>query len=221
MKTLKFSLMAFMALFFSFGLVGCGGDDDDDDYTKEKTGTSDISAVVMVSSDVINYFDGHLTVNVGGNTKTATLKKSEGTKIELTENHALYRFSVTVKDVQLSSTNATEATATLTYTRNSTAAPTTNFDFMDGTAIEFEATHGIKQGTSARQYVSGFYGVAASVFSVIAESIEETTSTKTDSFLYSTTDHSTANFDELISSAKGMATNMENYDPSVDEDIEL
>jgi len=217
MKNLKFTLMAFMALFLTFGFTSCG-DDDDDPTPTEQSGKSSVGAEILISSDLINYFDGNLTLKVGNETKTVTLKKSEGKKEALTTNYALYRFTVPAIDVTLKEKTATNATATLTYTRNSTAAPTTNINFLQAVAIKITATNATTSDMGNLVQLNGDYKVAASTFETYASMIGANSASQTLPLTYSTTGNITANFDEFINSVKKEAELMEKSDPNATDD---
>jgi len=216
MKAMKLCLGAFMALFLTFGLASCGDDDDD---TTPRSGKGSVTAEVMISSSLLDYFDGQLTFAVGDKTQTATLKKSAGTKERLTTNYALYRFKVVMSDVALSS-NATNVSATLTYKRNSTAGPTDIFDFLDAAAIKFSATNAGCKSTTDQVTLSAPSGNAAESFeTVYVPEITTRSYTQSASFIYSASENFTATFDDFISSAERMAEILER--DAADRDMEL
>jgi len=216
MKNLKITLMAFMALFLTFGFTSCG-DNEKDEPTSPTSGTSNVGAEVYISSDLINYFDGNLTLKVGNNTKTVTLKKSEGTKVALTTNYSLYHFTIPTIDVTLTNT-ATNATATLTYKRNSTAAPSTNINFLEAVSIKITATNATTPESSENIQISSDEGVMASAFENFAKIIAATSNSETRPLTYSANNNITANFDYFIANAKAVAERLENVDPNATDD---
>jgi len=203
MKNLKFTLMAFMALFLTFGFTSCGDDDKDEPTPSEKTGKSNVSAVVLISSDLINYFDGNLTFKVGNDTKTVTLKKGEGTKETLTTNYSLYRYTVTINDVTLSSSNKTDVSGILTFTRNSTEAPTSNFNFLNAAAVRIAATNAKMSDVSLNSAMSATGGIIPSKFeSRIVNFVTSQTAMQDGKFLYNAGSDLSADFTTFIQNCK-------------------
>jgi len=149
MKNLKITLMAFMALFLTFGLTSCG--DDDDDNTDAQSGTSGTAAVLYrmyISNELLRYHDAVITyTDAKGKTHKETVTYSSTPTghqtVSSSNDYKLRIYDVELGAVTLDTKKSKSFKANLTFVRNSTEAPTTG------------------KVTGLFAYYFGVYGVAA------------------------------------------------------------
>jgi len=204
MKNLKISLMAFMALFLGIGLASCG--DDKDEPVTETTIKTDVTANVLMTEDLANYFDGKLTITLNNVSTDYTLKKSDGTVMKVNDNYNAYLFKVVVEDVEIPANQNKYITikGTLTYTRNETAQPTTKCDFLEQSYLRFTAPKTYVDN-NGKDEASCHIGIDAGTLDRV---IKPSAVTRTTTLTYYPDADGTFNYSDLISR---FASSLETY----------